>query len=94
MTEHELDHHLNAVLKAAGSALRHYTFQKSLDDMRAAMRSAVAAGAEDADPGYLRGLLATLEAVEERERPVIVAIDSLRARIAQLTTPPQSEPRP
>ena len=47
-----------------------------------------------ADLEYLRGLLATLEAVEERERPVIVAIDSLRARIAQLTAPPRPQPQP
>ncbi len=46
------------------------------------------------DLQYLRGLLATLEAVEERERPVIVAIDSLRARIAQLTSPLQPQPQP
>lgn len=37
----ELDRHLDAVLRAAGSALRHYTMQKSLDDMRAAMRAAM-----------------------------------------------------
>lgn len=38
----EVDKHLDAVLRAAGSALRHYTMQKSLDDMRAAMRAAMA----------------------------------------------------
>lgn len=37
----ELDRHLDAVLRAAGSALRHYTMQKSLDGMRAAMRAAM-----------------------------------------------------
>lgn len=39
----EIDQHLDAVLRAAGSALRHYSMQKSLDDMRAAMRAAMAA---------------------------------------------------
>lgn len=36
-----LDRHIDRVLRAAGSALRHYTMQKSLDDMRAAMRAAM-----------------------------------------------------
>lgn len=36
-----VDRHLDAVLRASGSALRHYTMQKSLDDMRAAMRAAM-----------------------------------------------------
>ena len=38
----QLDKHLDAVLRAAGSGLRHYTMQKTLDDMRAAMRDALA----------------------------------------------------
>ena len=38
-----VDLHLDAVLRAAGSALRHYTMPKSLADMRAAMREAMAA---------------------------------------------------
>lgn len=41
----DVDRHLDAVLRAAGSALKNYTMQKSLDDMRAAMREAMAAGA-------------------------------------------------
>lgn len=36
-----IDTHLDAVLRAAGSSLRHYTMQKSLDDMREAMRKAI-----------------------------------------------------
>jgi hypothetical protein len=41
LPDDELDRYLNAVLQAAGSGLRHYTMQKSLDDMRAAMRAAM-----------------------------------------------------
>ena len=40
-TPEQIDAHLDAVLRAAGSGLRHYTMQKSLDDMRAAMRKAI-----------------------------------------------------
>jgi len=36
-----IDKHLDAVLRASGSALRHYSMQKTLDDMRAAMRTAM-----------------------------------------------------
>ena len=38
-----VDRHLDAVLRASGSALRHYCMPKTLDDMRAAMRVAMAA---------------------------------------------------
>lgn len=41
-----VDHHLDAVLRAAGSGLRHYSMQKSLDDMRDAMRAALRAAVE------------------------------------------------
>lgn len=41
IADDEIDLYLDAVLQAAGSALRHYTMQKSLDDMRAAMRAAM-----------------------------------------------------
>lgn len=37
-----IDRHLDAILRASGSALRHYTMQKSIDDMRAALRAALA----------------------------------------------------
>ena len=39
----ETDQHLDAVLKASGSALRHYSLPISLDKMRAAMRAHEAA---------------------------------------------------
>lgn len=35
-----IDRHLDAVLRAGGSALRHYTMRSSIDAMRAAMRAA------------------------------------------------------
>lgn len=40
-TTEQIDTHLDAILRAAGSGLRHYTMQKALDDMRAAMRKAI-----------------------------------------------------
>ena len=41
MDANKIDQHLNAVLRAAGSELRHYSLPKSLEDMRAAMKAAV-----------------------------------------------------
>ncbi len=41
-----VDKHIDAVLRASGSGLRHYSMQKSLDDMRAAMRRAMSAAYE------------------------------------------------
>lgn len=38
-----IDQHLDRILRGAGSALRHYSLPKSLDDMRAALRQAVSA---------------------------------------------------
>lgn len=38
-----VDRHLDNILKASGSALRHYTMQKSKDEMREALREATAA---------------------------------------------------
>ena len=41
ISDAQLDIHLDAILRGAGSALRHYTVAKSKDDMRAALRRAV-----------------------------------------------------
>lgn len=41
MEDAKIDKHLNAILNAAGSALRHYSFPKSRADMRAAMKAAL-----------------------------------------------------
>lgn len=38
-----IEHHLDAVLRAAGSGLRYYSMQKTLDEMREAMRKAMEA---------------------------------------------------
>jgi hypothetical protein len=46
LTNDELDLHLDTILKAAGSTLRNYSTQKLKDDMRAALRGAIAAGAQ------------------------------------------------
>lgn len=43
LTDAAIDAQLDAILRASGSALRHYSLPKSINDMRAALRSAVAA---------------------------------------------------
>ena len=42
----ELDQHLDNILKASGSGLKNYSMQKSLDDMRNALKAAIAAERE------------------------------------------------
>jgi precorrin-2 methylase len=42
----ELDQHLNNILKASGSGLKNYSMQKTLDDMRNALKAAIAAERE------------------------------------------------
>ena len=46
MDDAEIDRHLDAVLRASGSALRYYTMQKTLGDMRQAMRAALTPAAK------------------------------------------------
>lgn len=50
--EQRIDEALDSVLRASGSALRHYTMQSTLDDMRSAMRKVMCdsyvAGSNDA----------------------------------------------
>ena len=41
-----VDHHLDAVLRASGSALRHYSMAKTIQEMREAMRAAMAAAVQ------------------------------------------------
>ena len=52
----ELDQHLDNILKASGSGLKNYSMQKSLDDMRNALKAALAvereACAKIADSGF------------------------------------------
>ena len=43
-----VDSHLDAVLRASGSALRHYSMEKSLTDMRKAMRDAMTGSVRNA----------------------------------------------
>lgn len=59
-----IDQHLDAVLRASGSALRHYTMQKTKDDMRAAMQAAMAAAPDAPATGVAR--MAHLRASKER----------------------------
>lgn len=49
MTPPLIDHHLDKVLRASGSGLRHYTMQSTLDAMRKAMAEAMGAGGRDAE---------------------------------------------
>ena len=42
----ELDQHLDNILKASGSGLKNYSIQKTLDDMRNALKAALAAERE------------------------------------------------
>jgi len=68
MDVNKIDQHLNAVLRAAGSALRHYSLPKSLDDMRAAMKAAIDDATSD-----LQACVDELEAERaerEKQRPV------------------------
>lgn len=56
LTDEQIDLHLDQVLRAAGSALRHYTMAKTREDMRAAMRRALeAASAARADNDFPLG---------------------------------------
>lgn len=41
MTDKEIDDLIEPVLKAAGTSLRYYTFHKSREEMRQAMRDAI-----------------------------------------------------
>ena len=69
MDVNKIDQHLNAVLRAAGSALRHYSLPKSLDDMRAAMKAAI-----DDATSELQARVTKLEAERaEREKQEPVA---------------------
>lgn len=51
MTNEELDTHLDAILRASGSALRHYTMHKTCEDMRKALQAAIVAAAPPAAGG-------------------------------------------
>jgi hypothetical protein len=42
----ELDQHLDSILKASGSGLKNYSMQKTLNDMRNALKAAIAAERE------------------------------------------------
>ena len=42
----ELDQHLDNILKASGSGLKNYSMQKTLDDMRNALKAALVAERE------------------------------------------------
>ena len=56
--EQRIDAALDSVLKASGSALRHYTMPKTLADMREAMRKVMF-------DEYIRGLNDNVEAIKK-----------------------------
>jgi len=56
--EQRIDAALDLVLKASGSALRHYTMPKSLADMREAMRKVIS-------DAYIKGSNDTIEAIKK-----------------------------
>jgi len=56
--EQRIDVALDSVLKASGSALRHYTMPKTLADMREAMRKAMF-------DEYIKGSNDTIEAIKK-----------------------------
>ncbi len=56
--EQRIDAALDSVLKASGSALRHYTMPKSLADMREAMRKVMS-------DAYIKGSNDTIEAIKK-----------------------------
>jgi hypothetical protein len=51
MTDDEIDGLIEPILKAAGTSLRNYTMWKTRDDMRKAMRAALAAKLSEAHAG-------------------------------------------
>ena len=59
--EQRIDVALDSVLKASGSALRHYTMPKTLADMREAMRKVMF-------DEYIRGLNDNVDAVVRRHK--------------------------
>ena len=65
MDANKIDQHLNAVLRAAGSALRHYSLPKSLEDMRAAMKAAI-----DDATSELQARVAELESEKSTPEPI------------------------
>ena len=56
--EQRIDAALDSVLKASGSALRHYTMAKTLDDMREAMRKVMS-------DAYIKGSNDNFEAMKK-----------------------------
>lgn len=74
LTDAELDPLIEKVLRAGGSSLRHYSMQKSKDDMRAAMRECLAAsGPNAALVAALKGMVAAYESEEMCDPDAYVA---------------------
>ncbi len=56
-TPEQIDTHLDAVLRASGSALKHYSLPNSLQKMRAAMRDAMVSSAPPSPVTELEAML-------------------------------------
>ena len=59
MNTKQIDDNLDAVLRASGSALKHYSMQLTLDNMRAAMSKAMRDPVRDDLVAALEGMLPT-----------------------------------
>lgn len=72
LSDEQIDVQLDGILKAAGTALRHYSMQKSKDGMRAALRNAVlslspAAASLEASEMLDERIIETVREIVERE---------------------------
>ena len=81
--EQRIDAALDSVLKASGSALRHYTMAKTLTDMREAMRKVMS-------DAYIKGSNDNFDVmkkaghnVEHNRRPQGVRVDGLVGPVAE-----------
>lgn len=55
MSPERIDHHLDAVLKASGSALRHFSFETTKNAMREALKAAMAEAVAETAPASEQG---------------------------------------
>lgn len=78
MTDDQIDYHLDAILRVAGSRLRHYSFDGTQGAMRAAMRAFEAAAGGSPTAVALRDMQITaLRAELQRARGLLEAWDAL-----------------
>jgi len=83
MTDDEIDTHLDAVLRASGSALKHYSMHSTRQAMRAAMRAAVAARQRSAEPVAFPSRRAVEREIERTENPSGLHLNDGKERVAR-----------